>query len=64
MNLVVGGQVVRTATGQDAEHLRWASWDVGDLVGQTAHIQVVDTTTGGWGHVLVDHVTFDDRPAT
>lgn len=63
VNLVVGGQVVRTATGQDSEHLTWASWNVAGLIGQTASIRIVDNNTTGWGHVLADAISFDDRPA-
>ncbi|MFS0705911.1 GH32 C-terminal domain-containing protein [Cellulomonas sp. 179-A 9B4 NHS] len=63
VNLLVDGQVVRTATGQDSEHLAPVSWDVGELVGRTAQIAVVDTSTGGWGHVLLDQVVAADAPA-
>ena len=64
VNLVVNGDVVRTATGQDSEPLSWLSWDVKDLVGQTARIVVVDNNTGAWGHMMTDQITFSDRPAT
>lgn len=63
VNLVVGGQVVRSTTGRDEEKLRWTSWLVNDLVGQTAHIEIVDRNTGSWGHITADQITFDDRPA-
>ncbi len=63
VNLVVGGTVVRTTTGQNNEHLAWASWDVTDLIGQSAQIQIIDNNTGGWGHINADQFTFDDRPA-
>ncbi len=49
VNLVVDGAVVRTATGQDGEALNWTSWDVSDLRGRTARIDIVDENTGGWG---------------
>lgn len=62
-NLLVDGKVVRTATGQDSEHLDWVGWDLRGLVGKRARIQVIDNNTGGWGHVLVDQFTFADRPA-
>lgn len=42
----------------------WASWDLYDLQGQKAQIQVVDRNTGGWGHILVDQFTLADSPAT
>jgi len=61
MNLLVDGQIVRTATGPNdrpggAETLAWQSWDVADLAGKTAQLQIVDQQTGGWGHVSVDHI--------
>ncbi|MCW6005680.1 GH32 C-terminal domain-containing protein [Micromonospora sp. CPCC 205371] len=57
VNLVVGGQVVRTATGRNEEYLRWTTWDLSNLNGRTAQIQIVDNNTGGWGHINADHFT-------
>jgi sucrose-6-phosphate hydrolase SacC (GH32 family) len=62
INLLVNGVAVRTATGQDDEHLLPEEWDVSNLEGKTAQLQVVDTATGGWGHVLVDDIIETDRP--
>jgi levanbiose-producing levanase len=64
VNLVVGGHVVRTATGQNSEHLTWNSWDVSDLSGQNAQLQIVDNGTGSWGHLTADQITFEDLPAS
>ncbi|RSM74094.1 glycosyl hydrolase family 32 [Actinoplanes sp. ATCC 53533] len=67
VNLLVDGEIVRTATAADSEALNWAGWDVSDLVGNTARIQVVDANTGGWGHLNLDHVVLSDtraRPAS
>jgi sucrose-6-phosphate hydrolase SacC (GH32 family) len=58
MSLVVDGEVVRTATGRDDERLDWHSWDVSNLRGQTARLQIFDRHTGGWGHINVDHILF------
>jgi fructan beta-fructosidase len=55
--------VVRTATGQDAERLTWDSWDVSELRGRTARLQVVDQNTGGWGHINLDSVMLSDAAA-
>ncbi|GEA87358.1 glycoside hydrolase family 32 protein [Cellulomonas cellasea] len=63
VNLLVGDEVVRTATGPSSETLDWTGWDVRDLVGQDVRIQLVDNSTGGWGHVLADQFTFADEPA-
>ncbi len=63
VNLLVDGDVVRTATGADSETLDWANWYVGDLAGRTARIQLVDRNTGGWGHILADQFTLAGAPA-
>ncbi|MFF8600020.1 GH32 C-terminal domain-containing protein [Streptomyces sp. NPDC015232] len=63
VRLVVDGRTVRSATGTDSEELNWTAWDVGDLAGRTAHLEVVDRNTGGWGHILLDQVTLSDTPA-
>jgi levanbiose-producing levanase len=64
VNLVVNGSVVRTATGQNSEQLKWTGWNVTNLSGATASIQIIDNNTGSWGHVLADQITFDDRRAS
>lgn len=63
VNLVVDGDVVRTATGADSETLDWHSWDVSDLVAKRATIQVVDNSRVGWGHGLADEFRLADEPA-
>ena len=57
VNLVVDGQIVRTATGSNSETLDWVNWDVRDLEGERARIQIIDNNTGG-GDMLADHFTF------
>ena len=66
VNLLVAGKVVRTATGPNtapggSERLDWHTWDVGDLVGKSVVIQIVDDHKGGWGHINVDHIVQSDR---
>ncbi|MEV0170664.1 GH32 C-terminal domain-containing protein [Streptomyces sp. NPDC050803] len=63
LELVVDGEVVRSATGKDAEALNWASWDVSDLAGKKARLRIVDDNTGGWGHLNVDHIMLSDAVA-
>ncbi|GAA1575896.1 hypothetical protein GCM10009804_35820 [Kribbella hippodromi] len=62
LNVVVDGKVVASTAGTDIEPLNAVSMDVGPYAGKTAHIQIVDNNTGGWGHVNVDRIIFSDRP--
>jgi fructan beta-fructosidase len=62
-NLIVDGEVVRTATGNDSGTLNWRAWDVKDLAGKRAQVEIVDRATGGWGHVLADHFVLSDVAA-
>ncbi|HET6707370.1 glycoside hydrolase family 32 protein [Amycolatopsis sp.] len=60
INLVVNGQVVRTATGDDTGVLKPVDWDVTALHGQSAQVQVVDQATGAWGHLMADQLLLSD----
>jgi sucrose-6-phosphate hydrolase SacC (GH32 family) len=66
MTLLVEGKVVRDATGPNtqgggSEQLEPAAWDVSELLGKTARIEIVDEATGGWGHINVDQIVFTDQ---
>ncbi|QEG37392.1 GH32 C-terminal domain-containing protein [Bythopirellula goksoeyrii] len=65
MNLVVDGEIVRTAVGPNTgaggtKALKWRSWDVGFLKGKKARIQIVDNREGEWGYIAVDYVYQSD----
>lgn len=62
MNLLVEGNVVRTATGVNNEKLEWKEWDTAELEGKTARIEIVDEATEGWGHINIDQILFTDSP--
>jgi non-lysosomal glucosylceramidase len=62
INLRVAGKIVRTATGKDREALEPASWDVADLKGKEAAIEIVDHNSEGWGHINIDQIIFSDIP--
>lgn len=66
INLVVDGEVVRSASGPNdqpggSETLSASSWDVDDLRDRRAIIRIVDSATGGWGHINIDHIVQTDR---
>lgn len=68
MNLIVDGEVVRTATGGNTqpggrEELHQASWSVTEFAGKSAVLQIVDQRSGGWGHINVDHIVLSDTKA-
>ena len=67
VNLIVDGRIVRTVAGQNnrpggSEQLIWHVWDVSDMVGKAARIQIVDELRGPWGHVTADQFR-DERRA-
>jgi sucrose-6-phosphate hydrolase SacC (GH32 family) len=66
LQLLVGGKVVRSATGPNdrpggSEELAPDFWDVSEFAGQKGTIRIVDHATGGWGHINVDHLVLTDR---
>ena len=68
MNLLVDGVAVRTVTGPNtqpggSENLQAAAWDVRELSGKTAYIEIVDQRKGGWGHISADQIVLSDRRA-
>ena len=70
INLLIEGRVARTAAGPNvaaggSEALEPASWEVSELAGKTARLQIVDQATGGWGHINVDQIVFTNtKPAS
>jgi len=60
INLFLEGKVVRTATGKDNEKLEWHSWNVADLQGMKARVEIVDRNSGGWGHINIDEIEMAD----
>ena len=63
INLLVDGKIVRTAVGRGREELAWHSWDVRDIAGKEARIQIVDQEPGAWGHINIDQIELRDQPA-
>ena len=62
VNLLIRGQVVRSATGWRSDRLVPASWDVRRFLGQKAQVQIVDAASGDWGHINLDRIVQTDKP--
>ena len=62
INLIVNDQIVRTSTGLNSDAMRWDNWNVTDLQGKDARIEIVDHHSGGWGHIEIDQIEFRDTP--
>lgn len=69
-DLYVGDTRVCSATpiaqaGDEAqERLYPRTWEVSDFVGQQAHIVIVDSVDGGWGHLNADYFVQSDTAAS
>jgi hypothetical protein len=62
INLIVNGDVVRTAAGKNNEKLEWHFWNVQEFEGKTAKIEIIDRFSGGWGHINIDEIKLSDEP--
>ncbi len=61
VNLLVDGQVVRSASGDNTTQMKWVGWDVSEFAGEQAQIQIVDNyTAGDAGYLNIDHIVFSD----
>ena len=62
LRLLIGGKVVRRATGRKDNRMRPAALDVRDFGGQSAVIEIYDNGKGGWGNIGVDDIAQTDTP--
>lgn len=61
VNLKLNDQVIYTATGENTEELKTVVWNVKKYKGKKLKIEVVDNSTGGWGHILADQFVFTNN---
>ena len=63
LNLLIDGQVVKSATGRNSDVLAAASWDVSKYLGKDAQLQILNRAPGkSWGHINVDQLVQTDTP--
>jgi hypothetical protein len=66
IELLIDGKAVCSSAGAGLkdtklrEVIRWAGWNVEEFKGKQAKIRIMDEHTGGWGHILVDHIYQSD----
>lgn len=56
--LVVDGQVARTATGTCSETMKRVEWHVSPFDGRSAQVRLIDNSALGWGHINFDDMRF------
>ena len=62
LNLLVGGKIIKSATGHRSDHMTQESWDVSSLAGKDVTLELVDEATGDWGHIDVSKIVQTDHP--
>lgn len=60
VNLIIDGNRVGSVTGPNSNQMRISGFDVTKYQGKKARLEVVDTATGGWGHIGIDSIVFTD----
>jgi len=53
--LLIEGIMVLQETGGCSESMIERSWDVTGFQNKEAHLRLVDSSSGGWGHINFDH---------
>jgi arabinofuranosyltransferase len=56
VSLVVDGKAVASATGCGSELMGRRAWNLRPYKGKQAVVEMVDASSGGWGHLLVDEI--------
>ena len=54
--LLIDGEEVTVWRGQNSEWFRQVIYPLADLAGKTLQLQLFDNETGGWGHIMLDHI--------
>ncbi|MBK7642601.1 MAG: hypothetical protein IPJ19_06050 [Planctomycetes bacterium] len=62
LQLQIDGKSVREATGRDENRMQREHFDVREFAGRRARLVVLDQSSGAWGNIGVDEITFCDVP--
>ena len=61
VTLFVDGKPLNTLAGQNKNQMALERFDVHDLVGKTARLEILDDATDAWGNIGVGKIIFTDR---
>lgn len=59
VEILVNGRVVHKATGKCTESMERVRVNVASNMGGSAQIRLIDSSSGGWGHINFDDVRFE-----
>ena len=62
VNLIADGIGSHSAVGKQSESLAWATFDLAEVKGRQAKVEIVDRSADAWGHILADHFILSDEP--
>lgn len=62
INLWVGDQLVRTASGSNDDYFEDIAFDLREFRGQRGRVELRDSSRGLWGHLNVDRILLTNAP--
>ncbi len=68
LRLLADGDEAATWRGENTERFNWVIYSLDEIAGQRLQLELFDDETGGWGHIMLDHVMlarrllFDKQP--
>jgi quinoprotein glucose dehydrogenase len=64
LNLIIDGEVVRSAAAHQHGDFLHYFWELAEFAGYEATLQLVDDHSGSWGYIAADHIVLHDaKPA-
>jgi len=63
VNLLVGGKVVRSASGNNSNQLEAVAFEISQFKEKEAQVEVIDQSTEPWGHVCIDDLVQTNNSA-
>lgn len=64
IQLLIDQQPVRSLTGKANNLMQPATLTVAEFEGRKAQLRIIDSNSGPWGNIGIDHIVFSDQPAT